>query len=465
MPITTTPSGGPQGEFSTYTPIYSQTLSAAVTSVTLSNIPSTFTDLVLIMQAKSTGTYGSLRVNVNSDSATNYSHIAFGGTGSSAGSSKASNQNWFDFCRTSGLSSDGFGIYTVNFMNYSNATTYKTVLDRTNVQFGTAGDGVEAIVGLWRSTAPINSITLATPGGGTFGNFAIGSTFTLYGIKAAVGVPKALGGDSVVTDGSYWYHTFLSTSTFTPLQSLTTECLVVAGGGGGGARSGGGGGAGGYRSATGLSVTATNYTITVGSGGTGSTNGSVSAGADGTSSTFSTITSAGGGGGGSGATGLGGGRNGGSGGGRADTAGGSIGQGNTPATTPSQGNNGGSSGNNGGSGGGGATAVGGANSGFDEGGIGGAGSNSLSTWATITGTGASGYYAGGGGGGSYSFTRNGGVGGAGGGGTGGNGSSMSAPFTGTSGTNNTGGGGGGSSRGYDNGGNGGSGIVIVRYPI
>ena len=44
MPITTTPSGGPQGEFSTYTPISAQTLSRAVSSVTFSNIPTTFTD-------------------------------------------------------------------------------------------------------------------------------------------------------------------------------------------------------------------------------------------------------------------------------------------------------------------------------------------------------------------------------------------------------------------------------------
>jgi hypothetical protein len=185
MPITTTPSGGPQGEYSTYTPIYAQTLSSAVVSVTLSSIPSTYTDLVLIMQAKSTGTYGSLRVTVNSDAGANYSHTALGGSGTAAGSSRASGQNWFDFCRTSGISSDGFGLYTVNFMNYSNATTYKTVLDRTSVQNTGSGDGTEIVAGVWRSTAAINSITLATPGGATFGNFAVGSTFTLYGIKAA----------------------------------------------------------------------------------------------------------------------------------------------------------------------------------------------------------------------------------------------------------------------------------------
>jgi hypothetical protein len=61
-------------------------------------------------------------------------------------------------------------------MNYANTSTYKTVLTRSNKY-----DRVGAIVGLWRSTAAINSITLTA-----YSNtYAIGSTFTLYGIAAA----------------------------------------------------------------------------------------------------------------------------------------------------------------------------------------------------------------------------------------------------------------------------------------
>jgi hypothetical protein len=77
-----------------------------------------------------------------------------------------------------------------------------------------------------------------------------------------------------------------------PTGVTEVEYLVIAGGAGGGTnRKGGGGGAGGYRTGTGLSVTAGNtYTITVGAGGNGTTSSSGS-GSSGSNSIFSTITS------------------------------------------------------------------------------------------------------------------------------------------------------------------------------
>ena len=62
----------------------------------------------------------------------------------------------------------------------------------------------------------------------------------------------------VFTESSAWV---------APPGVTSVEYVVVAGGGGG---SGGGGGAGGYRSGTGLTVTANQtYTIVVGAGGAG----------------------------------------------------------------------------------------------------------------------------------------------------------------------------------------------------
>jgi hypothetical protein len=62
-------------------------------------------------------------------------------------------------------------------MNYSNSTTYKTILSRGNV----TGTGIDLNVSLWRSTAAITNITVTS----FTSTYTAGSTFTLYGIKAA----------------------------------------------------------------------------------------------------------------------------------------------------------------------------------------------------------------------------------------------------------------------------------------
>ena len=238
-------------------------------------------------------------------------------------------------------------------------------------------------------------------------------------------------------------------------NTVSVEALIIAGGAGGGGTNdasgvgAGGGGSGGYRTSTQTIDLGTSYTVTVGAGGNGgaiNTNGS-----SGSNSVFNTITSAGGGGGGkSGVAGI----NGGSGGGGTATQLG--GTGNTPSTSPSQGNTGGSGNdlapNYGGGGGGGASAVG-TNGTTTAGGNGGNGTASSITGSSVT-------RAGGGGGGTF----NGGTAGTGGTGGGGNANINAA---GSAGTSNTGGGGGGGSYqipfGTRAGGNGGSGIVILKY--
>jgi hypothetical protein len=62
-------------------------------------------------------------------------------------------------------------------MNYSNTTTFKTMLNRSNVP----STGTGATVGLWRNTAAISSLTITSESG----NLQSGSTFTLYGILKA----------------------------------------------------------------------------------------------------------------------------------------------------------------------------------------------------------------------------------------------------------------------------------------
>ena len=359
----------------TYVALATQTLSTTATSVTFSSIPQGYTDLMFITNTFTSGTatFRGLTLQIGNgtvDTGINYSDTYLSGNGTAASSSGRSSAGYMEGPQDSSTTVPSTGIF--NFMNYANTTTFKTTITRES----RSNANVAARVNLWRSTSAINIITIYSPDlGSVLTPFAAGSTFSLYGIASAEVGAKATGG-TVTSDANYYYHTFL----------------------------GGGGGAGGYRNITGSSLSATGYAVTVGGGGAGGaadTSGSGNAGTKGSDSIFNSETSTGGGkgtnnysaatantGGSGGAAGLLDGTN-------------STGAGNTPSTSPSQGNNSGttSSANRAAGGGGGAGAVGG-NGSSSAAGAGGAGSNSLSTWATVTNTGVSGFYAGGGGGGS-----------------------------------------------------------------
>ena len=309
------------------------------------------------------------------------------------------------------------------------------------------------------------------------------------------GIPPFISatGGTITCSGNDKIHTFTGPGTFTVCKIATccaavnnlVSYMVVAGGGGSGAYAGGGGGAGGFRELKSpstpytaspldgypnapnrITVTATDYPIVVGGGGTGNPTGDPGgAGTRGNDASFSSITSAGGGAGAGGpapTTPLG---PGGSGGGGSE--GGAGGSGDTPPTTPAQGFTGGTGSGPGpqndhyeeGGAGGGATTVGG--NGTHAGSPTATGGTGATTHISATPT----AYAGGGGGGRGALSPGGGApsGGAGGGGNG-----AFSTTENTVGTANTGGGGGGGSAGPAPstiwaGANGGDGIVVIRY--
>lgn len=438
---------------STYTPIATQTLGSAASSVTFSSIPQGYTDLILICSTNQTsGGTADLSLQFNADTGSNYSATALSGNGSSALSNRYSNENWVR-CTYYGYLDAAIGTYIINLQNYSNSTTYKTLISRAN----STSNGTGSSVGLWRSTNAINEVKIMCTGNNAT-NFPAGSTFSLYGIQVGDKAQKAQGGNIVASDGTYMYHAFTTSGSFTPSEALTADVLVIGGGGGGGAGHGGGGGAGGYRLLTSQSLTATTKAVIVGAGGTGAPTGGYLKGISGSNSVFGSITATGGGGGGSrwDANGISGGSGGGAG------YQGSAGSGNAGSYSPVEGYAGGGGGgsNTAGSGGGGSSTPGETDNDGANGGAGGAGTAPGSNWASTTKTGVSGYYAGGGGGGANGAFNNGagGSGGAGGGGY---------QSAGVSAVTNTGSGGGGgySGGGQSAGGNGGSGIVIIRYAL
>ena len=165
----------------TYEPIATTTISGtSTTSYTFSSIPSTYTDLVFIIG--SGGASGDVQpaLRFNGDSGLNYGTINFSGSGSSTistlnGSLNQMNLGYFDYL---GNGTNNYACIA-NIMNYANSTTYKTVIHRGN----NASTGVGVSVGTWRNTAAITSVTLVPANGPYY--FLAGTTFTLYGIKAA----------------------------------------------------------------------------------------------------------------------------------------------------------------------------------------------------------------------------------------------------------------------------------------
>lgn len=159
----------------TYEPIATTTLSSAQASVTFSSI-SGYIDIYVVCDFVLASSGDNLGLRFNSDTGSNYSDTMLAGNGSAASSSRQTSQTSI----RSGYWETGRSQTNISIMNYSNANTNKTTISR-QFQSGTTTSYVVANVGLWRSTSAITSITLL----GISGNIASGSTFTLYGIKAA----------------------------------------------------------------------------------------------------------------------------------------------------------------------------------------------------------------------------------------------------------------------------------------
>ncbi len=157
----------------TYEPITTTTLTSSVTSFTITSIPATYTDLVLVIDGSpiSGGTNMDSNWYVNGDTSSSYSDIRlinnYSDTNGNATSSRC------------GTPHSTYRWQTIlHFFDYANTNINKVTLARTNVpEFA-----VEFYAGCYRSLSAINSITIIS---GQARNYTTGTTATLYGIKAA----------------------------------------------------------------------------------------------------------------------------------------------------------------------------------------------------------------------------------------------------------------------------------------
>ena len=152
----------------TYIPLATTTLGATATSVTFGSIPATYRDLILVVNAQASADSLAF-IEFNSDTtAANYSFVYALGNGSTGVSGSGDAFPLMPF----NTSTRSHAIVQVS--DFAASDKHKTSLVRDSE----IGGVVVMRAVRWANTAPITSLKFKTGSG----NFAIGSTFSLYGI-------------------------------------------------------------------------------------------------------------------------------------------------------------------------------------------------------------------------------------------------------------------------------------------
>lgn len=162
--------------------IYTLNVVATSPTVTFNNIPQNYTDLLIKISARSnvSAANSEMYITHNGDLGSNYSTTWLTGNGSTAGSARGSNNGAVVTIQINGATSTSntFGSIDVYTPNYTSSLLKQSIVDGVIENNTTAYDS-RLISYLYRSNAPLTSVTFTAVGGG----FVTGSTFTLYGIS------------------------------------------------------------------------------------------------------------------------------------------------------------------------------------------------------------------------------------------------------------------------------------------
>lgn len=167
----------------TYESIASTLVTSDVTSVTFSNIPSTYTDLYIFNSIQSSSPLD-IYCQFNNDTTTNYSFQHFSGTDTNSlsvskqASASAAYADWWGYAEDNTRNPSSMYIF-----QYTNTNWKKTWFIESTNMFQTSPTGYSRGVGSWQSTAAISTITFVTQYTNRF--YRAGSIFSIYGIKSA----------------------------------------------------------------------------------------------------------------------------------------------------------------------------------------------------------------------------------------------------------------------------------------
>jgi hypothetical protein len=161
----------------TYSPLATVTLGSSASSVTFSNIPATYRDLIFVFNGQLTGVAG-ISFRINADSGSNYSTVYMRNVASTPDS--ASFVDTRIFTSLSSITSGTRVFAQTQIMDYSATDKHKTVLTRSGYDISGSGTTTEAHAARWANTTAITSLAFTT----SANQFAAGSTFNLYGVIA-----------------------------------------------------------------------------------------------------------------------------------------------------------------------------------------------------------------------------------------------------------------------------------------
>jgi hypothetical protein len=174
-------------------------------AIEFTNIPATYTDLLIRLSARSThsAVVEGVVVRFNNDTTSgNYSHRRLYGNGASAVSDTSTIPVFMDGATATASTFANNEIYIPNYAGSTNKSWSADLAHENNATTAYVG----MVAGLWSNTNAITSIKLTSENAA---NFAQYSTATLYGISRTTAQIKATGG-MVYDDASYVYHLFNS---------------------------------------------------------------------------------------------------------------------------------------------------------------------------------------------------------------------------------------------------------------
>ena len=170
----------------TYTLIQTQTIGAtSVASIDFTGISGSFTDLVLVLNARTdrASVTSDIYFQFNGVTTATYSFRRLYGTGNSgAGSDSLTNQSnggFIGLATGASATASTFGNTAVTITNYAGSTAKSWSGDGVN-ETNAAGAFQEIVAGLWSGTNAITSISIKDYNGANFVQY---STASLYGIN------------------------------------------------------------------------------------------------------------------------------------------------------------------------------------------------------------------------------------------------------------------------------------------